>query len=60
MRCPGGYAENDNVLVWYGKGKSLKTYQVCLVLLTRESTLFVLSSTRSVYLLCGACVCVCV
>ncbi len=28
MSCAGEYAENDNVLVWYGKGKSLVKYQV--------------------------------
>ncbi len=49
VRCPGGYAENDNVLVWYGKGKSLKTYQVCLVLLTLSVPILSI---------CSACACV--
>ena len=26
-RCARGYLENDRILVWYGKGKTLRTYE---------------------------------
>ena len=25
--CVAGYRENDRILVWYGKGKTLRTYE---------------------------------
>ena len=30
-RCPEGYKENDRVLVLYGKGKTLRTYQAKVI-----------------------------
>ena len=26
-QCVAGYKENDKILVWYGKGKTLRTYE---------------------------------
>ena len=30
-QCPGGYQQNDRVLVLYGKGKALRTYEAKVV-----------------------------